>query len=79
MARANPNTFCTKWLAQSDAMTDKEHAAEDAKIAAKKAADRAETESERKARQRNLDTAILVGPRGNRPFSIFADSRNDPR
>jgi hypothetical protein len=26
MARANPNTFCTKWLEQSNAMTEEEHA-----------------------------------------------------
>jgi hypothetical protein len=28
--RANPNTFCTKWLEQSNAMTDEQHAAADA-------------------------------------------------
>lgn len=27
--RANPNTFCTKWLEQSNAMTDEEHTALD--------------------------------------------------
>jgi hypothetical protein len=25
--RANPKTFCTKWLEQSNAMTDEEHTA----------------------------------------------------
>jgi hypothetical protein len=30
MPRANPNTFCTKWLEQSNAMTDEQHAAADA-------------------------------------------------
>jgi hypothetical protein len=29
--RANPKTFCTKWLEQSNAMTDEEHAEMDAK------------------------------------------------
>jgi|GEM_PF-6119107 len=79
MARANPNSFCTKWVEMSDALSDDEHAADDAKFAAAKAAAKAETEAEWKARQRKIDTAILVGPRGNRPFSIFADTRNDPR
>ena len=27
--RANPNTFCTKWLEQSNAMSDAEHVAAD--------------------------------------------------
>jgi hypothetical protein len=27
--RANPNTFCTKWLEQSNRMSDAEHAAMD--------------------------------------------------
>jgi hypothetical protein len=31
MPRANPNTYATKWLAESNAMTDEEHAAEDLK------------------------------------------------
>jgi hypothetical protein len=31
MMRANPKTFCTKWLDESNAMTDEEHAAEDLK------------------------------------------------
>jgi hypothetical protein len=69
--RANPNSFCTKWVRMSDAMTDEEHAAEDAKFAAAKLAAKNETEAERKARQRKMDTAILVGPIGNKPFSIF--------
>jgi hypothetical protein len=29
MARANPKSFCTKWVEMSDAMSDEEHAAED--------------------------------------------------
>jgi hypothetical protein len=29
MPRANPKTLCTKWLEQSNAMTDEEHAAMD--------------------------------------------------
>jgi hypothetical protein len=29
MPRVNPNTFCTKWLDESNAMTDEEHAAAD--------------------------------------------------
>jgi hypothetical protein len=33
MARATPNSLCTKWVAISDAMTDEEHAVEDAKMA----------------------------------------------
>lgn len=29
--RANPKTFCTKWLEESNAMTDEQHVAMDAK------------------------------------------------
>lgn len=79
MARANPNSLCTKWVEMSDAMTDEEHAADDAAFAARKLAAKNETEAERLARQRKMDTSILVGPRGNAGFSIFADTSRDPR
>jgi hypothetical protein len=78
MARANPNTLATGWLRQSNAMTDAEHAADDAEYAALKAFYANETEAERKARQRKTDTAMLA-PFGNRTFSIFADTSRDPR
>ena len=77
--RANPNSLCTKWVAISDAMTDEDHAAEDAKFAAAKLVAKNETEVERKVRQRKMDTAIYVGSRGNADFSIFADTSRDPR
>jgi hypothetical protein len=75
--RANPNSLCTKWVEISDAMTDEEHAAEDAAFAVAKLAARNETEAERKARQRKMDTAPLAS--SNRPFSIFADTSRDRR
>jgi hypothetical protein len=78
MARANPNSFCTKWVQMSNAMTNVEHAEEDRKFAERKAFYRNETEVERKARQRKMDTAIYV-PGGNAGFSIFADTSRDPR
>jgi hypothetical protein len=76
--RANPKTFCTKWLEQSDAMTDEDHTAMDADSSAKREFYRNETETERKARQAKMDTAIYA-PRGNASFSIFADTSRDPR
>jgi hypothetical protein len=79
MGRANPKSLCTKWVAISDAMTDEEHAAEEAKFAERKAFHANETGAERKARQRKMDTAVCVGSRGNAPFSIFADTSRDPR
>jgi hypothetical protein len=77
--RANPNSLCTKWVAISDAMTDEEHAAEDARVAAAKPIAKNETEAERKTRHRKMDTATYVGSRGNAGFSIFADTSRDPR
>jgi hypothetical protein len=73
--RANPNSLCTRWVEISDAMTDEEHAAEGAAFAATKLAARNETE--RKARQRKMDTAPLAS--SNRPFSIFADTSRDQK
>ena len=78
MARANPNSLCTKWVRMSDAMTDERHAADDAAFAARKAFYANETEAERIARQRKMDSAVFA-PQGNRRFSIFADTSRDPR
>jgi hypothetical protein len=69
--RATPNSLCTKWVAMSDAMTDAEHAAEDAKLAEAKARAKYlhEHEAERKWLERLRDTAPMY--RSNAPFSIF--------
>ena len=77
MARANPNSFCTKWVEISDSHDDAWHTEEDRKFAEAKAAAKAETEAERKARQRAMDCASMY--RSNAPFSIFASTANDPQ
>jgi len=76
MSRANPRTLATKWLAQSDAMTDEEHEVEDAKLAEARARTKAETPAERRERYGLRDSAPLY--RDNRPFSIWADDGRDP-
>jgi hypothetical protein len=79
MSRANPKSLCTKWVEQSDAMSDELHALEDGIAAAKHARDKYLHEHlvERKRLERQRDTAPIA--RSNTPFSIFADPRNDPR
>jgi hypothetical protein len=71
MARANPNTFCTKWLEQSNAMTAEEHAEMDAhERDAKQLAWLSNNDPAfAKAQARKRDTAPMY--RDNRPFSIF--------
>jgi hypothetical protein len=79
MAHANPNSLCTKWVQQSDAMSDELHSLEDQIAAAKKARDKylQQHPAERKRLERLRDTAPMF--RDNRPFSLFADPRNDPK
>ena len=71
MGRANPNSLCTKWVAISDAMTDEQHAADDAAYAAAKAEARYfhEHEQERKELDCTRDQAPMY--RSNAGFSIF--------
>jgi hypothetical protein len=71
MSRANPKSLCTKWIAQSDAMSDELHALEDEIAAAKKARDKwlHEHPVERRRLERLRDSAPMY--RDNKPFSIF--------
>jgi hypothetical protein len=64
---------------QSDEMSDELHAIEDAITVANKARARYLTAHpvEAKRLQRIRDAAPMY--RSNAPFSIFADTRNDPR
>ena len=79
MSRANLKSLCTKWVEQSDAMSDELHAIEDEIAAANKARARYLTAHpvEAKRLQRIRDSAPMY--HDNRPFSIFADPRNDPK
>jgi hypothetical protein len=76
--RANRNTFCTKWLEQSDSMSDELHQLEDTVTAAKRARDKYldEHPDERKRIERLRDTAPMY--RSNRPFSIWASEARTP-
>jgi len=71
MGRANPHSFCTKWVEMSDAMTDEQHAAEDAKMAEAKARTRFLNEHPEvaAAEAKKRDTAPMY--RDNKPFSPF--------
>ena len=77
--RINPNSLCTKALEMSDEMSDELHEIEDQIAAANKARARYLTAhpAEAKRLQRIRDSAPLA--RSNAPFSIFADTRSDPR
>ncbi|HEY7092740.1 MAG TPA: hypothetical protein VH393_06155 [Ktedonobacterales bacterium] len=79
MSRANPKSLCTKWVEQSDAMSDELHALEDEVTAAKRARDKYlhEHPIERKRLERLRDMAPIA--RSNAPFSIFADTSRDHR
>jgi hypothetical protein len=71
MSRANPNSLCTKWVEQSDAMSDELQALEDEIAAAKRARDKwlDEHPVERWRLERLRDSAPMY--RDNKPFSIF--------
>jgi len=72
--RANPKTFCTKWLEQSNAMTDEEHAALDAQTrGAKQLAWLSNNDPEFAKRQAKIrDEAPLAEFWTNvKPFSIW--------
>jgi hypothetical protein len=79
MARANPNSFCTKWVEQSDAMSDELYQLEDQIAAAKKA--RAKYLYEHPVERRRLGHLRDMVPvlRDNLPISLFADARNAPK
>jgi hypothetical protein len=79
MPRINPNTYATKALEISDAMSDELIALEDSITAAKKARDKYlhEHPVERSNMEWLRDTAPVA--RSNAPFSIFADTSRDPR
>jgi hypothetical protein len=71
MSRANPNSLATKWVEQSDAMSDELHALEDAVTAARKARDKwlHDHPATRRRLERLRDSAPIY--RDNKPFSIF--------
>jgi hypothetical protein len=79
MPRINPNSFATKAIAMSDAMSDELIAPEDVITAAKKARDvyLAASRAERKRRERVRDTVTIA--RSKRRFSLFADTSRDPK
>jgi hypothetical protein len=79
MPRANPNSLCTKWVEESDAMSDELHQLDDKIASAKKARDRylAEYPAVRRRLERIRDSAPMA--RSNAPFSLFADTSRDPK
>jgi hypothetical protein len=79
MARANPSSFCTKWVEESDAMSDQLHQLEDTIASAKKARDRylAVHPEVRRRLERIRDSVPIA--RSNAPFSLFADTSRDPK
>jgi hypothetical protein len=80
--RANPKTFCTKWLEQSNAMTDEEHAEADAKMRDARQlawlmnADPAYAKRQALKRDR---APLARALNDSQPFSLFADTSHDPK